>query len=168
MEEKGSGLTLYQLFLIIVFIVIAILLLYPVYEEAVNTASQKSTIKDMVIWSRAFSDYLLDHSALPPISGRLTFKRDVLEELSPYLEVIRLNDYWGNRFYIWTGLFCHKYGLIPDKQSYMIASFGRDRIKENWLYDPLHPAAGLYDVKAISDFDQDLVIYNGSLIRGPK
>ncbi|HAW57961.1 MAG TPA: hypothetical protein DCX03_02915 [Bacteroidales bacterium] len=168
MEEKGSSLTLYQLLLIIVFIVIAIVLLYPVYEKAVNTASQKSSIKDMVTWSRAFSDYLLEHSTLPAISGPLAFKKDVLEELSPYLEVIRLNDYWGNRFYIWTGLSCHQYGLVPGDQNYIVASFGRDRIKENWRYNPLLPAAGLYDIKAISDFDRDLIIYNGSLIRGPR
>lgn len=167
-SSKFPSIKISQLLLIIALLGTIAFLLYPPYQMAVNRASQKSTLKDMFDWSRALSSFLADHEYLPAMAGKLTFKREILKLFAPYLTYIRLNDYWGNRYFIWTGKNCHQYGIVPAENDYLIASFGKDRIKENWKYDPGQKVIGLYLVKDISDFNKDLIIYNAILIRGPR
>ena len=47
--------------------------------------------------------------------------------------------------------------------------YGRDGTAEAFTYDAATPDAGLYTInRRQSDFDKDIVNWNGSVIRGPR
>lgn len=171
MQPRNDGIlpegNILRFILLILFLGLIFLFSYPEIETVLNRSAQRSTLKDMLYWSRALHLYQTDHGSLPPMAGRLTFKKEILIPLSQYFTHIRLNDYWGNRMYIWTGRYANQYGIIPDERTFIIASFGKDRIKENWQFNPQNIESGLFIVRQPSDFNKDLIILNGLLIRGP-
>lgn len=172
MQPRNDGTlpegNILRFILLILFFGLISLYSYPEIEMALNRSAQRSTLKDMFLWSRALSLYQTDHSSLPPMAGRLTFKKEILNPLAPYLTYFRLTDYWGNRLYIWTSRHADQYGIIPDEKTFIIASFGKDRIKENWQFNSQDFKSGFFIVTQVSDFNKDLIILNGSLVRGPK
>jgi len=165
-----KGIAIYELILLILLLAVIAFLTVPIYSRAVQTATQKCTLRDMVRWSNAISAYISDNNAPPSNpAGRLTFKKLFIEQLVPYLEILRIKDWWGNSYFVYIGKTSNGYGIKPKSEyDYCLVSFAKEGIKENWVYDELLPSRGLYKVKTIKDFEKDLVIYNGRLIRGPE
>jgi len=165
-----KGIAIYELILLILLLAVIAFLTVPIYSRAVQTATQKCTLRDMVRWSNAISAYISDNNAPPSNpAGPLTFKKLFIKQLVPYLEILRINDWWGNSYFVYIGKTSNGYGIKPKSEyDYCLVSFAKEGIKENWVYDELLPSRGLYKVKTIKDFEKDLVIYNGRLIRGPE
>lgn len=165
-----KGIAVYELILLILLLAAIAFLIVPIYSKAVQTATQKCTLRDMVRWSNAISAYISDNNAPPSNpAGRLTFKKLFIEQLVPYLEILRIKDWWGNSYFIYVGKTSNGYGIRPESQyDFCIISFAKEGIKENWIYDGTSPLNGLYKVKMTEDFEKDIVIYNGRLVRGPE
>ena len=53
-------------------------------------------------------------------------------------------------------------------EDYLIVSTGKGGVRETWVYDPARPDAGLFAVEVPGDYEKDIVIWNGRLVRGPK
>jgi hypothetical protein len=84
--------------------------------------------------------------------------------------VIPLRDQWGTEFYIYTGTSANSnYGVSgAATDDFLISSRGRDKALESWTYVSASPEAGLFTITTASDFNRDLVSYNGAFIRGPR
>jgi len=167
--QKSKGLVIYEVILILIFTGLLLLLLFPVYKKAENKAAQKATIKDISIWARAIEDYLIDHQSAPTNpKGELSIKKQFIIDIAPYMKYLRFLDWWGNRLSIWIGRNNPKYGISFLKPTdFVIASFGRDGIKELWKFNPASPQQGWYKVKTLKDFNKDIVLFNGKFIRCP-
>jgi len=61
------------------------------------------------------------------------------------------------------------YGITePGSEDFLIASYGRDRTQEDdFAFNTLLPEEGYYFLKQMSDFNKDLVMWNGAWIRRP-
>ncbi len=51
---------------------------------------------------------------------------------------------------------------------FVIVSYGRKGVNENFVYVPATPDSGLFTVSGMADFEKDLMSWNGTWIRGPK
>lgn len=169
-HKKPKGIAVYELILLVLLLAAISSLIVPIYSKAFHTATQKCTLRDMVRWSNAISAYISDNNAPPSNpAGRLTFKKLFIEQLTPYLEILRIKDWWGNSYFVYIGKTSNGYGIKPKSEyDYCLVSFAKEGIKENWVYDETLPSRGLYKVETLRDFEKDLVIYNGRLIRGPE
>jgi len=169
-HKTPKGIAIYEIILLILLLAVIAFLTVPIYSRAVQTATQKCTLRDMVRWSNAITSYISDNG-VPPSNpaGRLTFKKLFIAQLAPYLELLRISDWWGNSYRIYIGRASNGYGItIQSDYDFCLVSFGKKGIKENWTYDETSPLKGLYKVNTIEDFEKDLVIYNGRLVRGPE
>ena len=168
--QKDKGLVIYEAFIILVLTVLLIINIIPIYEKAENRAALKSTMKDMTTWSRAIEEYRVEHQAAPANpNGTLSIKKQFIIDIAPYMKYLRFLDWWGNRLSIWIGSNNPKYGIyLSESTDYIIASFGRDGIKEHWKFNPSSPRQGLYKVKKLEDFNKDIVLFNGKFIRCPR
>jgi hypothetical protein len=110
-----------------------------------------------------------DHAKAPSNPfGVLHYKKQIIQDLMPYFRAIRIVDWWANPFWIWTGKGNDVYGLrTSDDRDFVMASFGRKRVKEDWSYDADHPESGCYEVRDRKDFERDIVMWNGRFIRCP-
>ena len=169
-SQKDKGIVIYEAIIILVLTGLLIINIIPSYKKAENRAAQKSTMKDMTTWSRAIEDYFVDHHAAPANpNGALLIKKQFIIDIAPYMKYLRFLDWWGNRLSIWIGCNNPKYGIYLSKPTdFIIASFGRDGIKELWKFNPSFPLQGLYKVKKLEDFNKDIVLFNGKFIRCPR
>ncbi|MGB4703755.1 MAG: hypothetical protein WBI18_01570, partial [Candidatus Saccharicenans sp.] len=93
-----------------------------------------------------------------------------------YLKVFPIKDQWGNPFYVYTRDACNgNYGsaLTEDEtwgdDDYVVASNGRDGGEgPTYKYKVTNPSAGLYEVGAMKDFNEDIVNWNGNIVVGPR
>jgi len=164
-------LKLYELLLLILLIVLLLYLLTPVYITAVNKAAQKGTMKDMTRWSRAIQLYYLEHNTPPKNpAGPLSFNKETIWQLTPYLDLIRSDDWWGTPYRIWIGKGITKYGITTTKTNdFIISSFGKDKLMEFWQHDTHQKErAQYYKIRNYKDFNKDIIIYNGKFVRCPK
>jgi hypothetical protein len=150
--------------------VAGVLVLYPAAERAYAAATRRSTMADMRIWAKAIESYIADHGAAPPNpNGEVTFKKPLVAALLPYLERLRTADWWGFHYLIWTGGGGFESGLArTSPRDYVILSRGKGGQREAWRYDPADPEAGLYETRALDDFENDLILWNGRPVRWPK
>jgi hypothetical protein len=142
----------------------------PLHDRARDAASLASTLADMRGWNRAFQAYIAAKGAAPdsPL-GPMVFKKRIVEELAPYMDQYRTLDWWGYNYRIWTGPGALEYGIrLEGARDYLLTSTGKGGIRETWTYDPARPEAGLYDISAPEDYEKDVVIWNGRLVRGPR
>jgi len=167
---ETKGFTISEFLVSLIFIAIIIALLIPLFTVARERATQKSTLLDMQKWAEAISSYIADHSIVPTNPyGRLNHKKEIIGELSPYLEIIRNVDWWGYPYRIWTGKGVTQYGITTeDEKEFIIASVGRKGYMEGWRYNPENPKQGFFVVNKLEDFEKDLVIWNNRFIRCPK
>ena len=167
---KTKGFTVGEFLVSLIFIAIIIALLIPLFTTARERAAQKSTLLDMQKWAEAMSSYIADYSIAPTNpQGRLNYEKAILDELSPYSNIISIVDWWGYPYRIWTGKGITRYGITTeDEKEFIIASVGRKGYLENWRFDPKSPEQGFFFVNKIEDFEKDLVIWNNRFIRCPK
>jgi hypothetical protein len=134
------------------------------------TEKVKIAATEIMIIATALVDYVTDH-------GEFNFERspfiredsDKYKALCPfYVESLPLSDPWGKSYWVLCGkdMDGSLYGIpAGTKDEFLIFSYGRDGIMEDWVYDPKNGAAGLYEG---NDPDKDIVLFNGTFIRAPK
>ncbi len=139
--------------------------------ELAEKDRQLMTMKDISLINDVLSDCVTDYGIPPKQAGQYERKSEFDKAVSPfYIKTLPVKDGWGNGFYVYTGLACNGiYDGIKGctKKDYIVISFGRDGKKENWKYNPKDPEAGLYELTSDKDFDKDLIVWNGNLIRAP-
>ena len=168
--SRKKGFTVAELVLLAAVLAVLLAVFIPVYIRAKERATQKYTMADMHMWGEAITSYISDNS-IAPTNPRdvLTYKKPIIKELSPYLKAIRIVDWWGHPFRIWTRKGVKQYGIITNSEKdFIIASFGRMGLQEGWRYDPENPEAGFFEIKDFEDFDSDLVMFNNRFIRSPR
>ena len=167
---KKNGFTVWELILSLVILGILLAVLIPLYLTAKERAAQKSTMADMQMWGEAMALYIEENSVAPTNPrGSLHYKKLIIKELTPYLEAIRIVDWWGHAFYVWTRKAENWYGIpTTTDKDFIISSCGKEGLQEGWKYEPENPESGYFEIKKYKDFEKDLVLWNNKFIRCPR
>lgn len=169
-SNGADGIPVRTLILYLVAAILLLFLLIPFYQKAKNTATLRSTLADMRMWEKAIKDYISDFGSAPTNpNGKINYKKPILRELMPYLKRIRISDWWGSSYWIWTGAGVEKYGIrTAGPEDFIIVSLGRKGIRDNWKFDPRRPQEGFFECRSPRDFEKDIVLWNGRIVRGPR
>lgn len=132
---------------------------------------QKTAMLDIITISTALADFVTDNGSAPKQEGLYSEDSSFYLALSPfYIKELPIKDPWGNNYRAYCGLACTgKFGISGAMtDDFIIASYGKDGEKEIWEFNAMNPEGGIFVVKDASDFDKDLVMWNGSWIRAPR
>jgi len=165
------GFTLIELLIVVAIIGILAALLIPNALTAIQKAKQKSTMKDIATISTSIADYVTDHGIAPTQDGTYDATTAFYDDISPfYVKVLPITDQWGTNFYIYCGLAADgNYGVTgAGTDDFVVVSLTRDKSAETFSFNEDDPEAGLFIVDSMADFNNDLVMWNGSWIRAPK
>lgn len=121
---------------------------------------------------------MTDKGNAPEHTGQLTGGTDalVLALQGFYLKVFPTKDQWGNFYVINTrDAITSEFGIalaedeVPGDDDFVVASYGRDGEEgPTYAYEVTDPSAGLYEVGAMKDFNEDIVNWNGNMVVGPR
>ncbi len=169
MKINSKGFTLIELLIVIAIVGILATIVIPNVSVAINRSKQKSTMNDIKTISTAVADFVTDNGIAPDQDGTYDASTAFYKSISPlYIKSLPIKDQWGNPFRIWTGPNATQYGISsPQADDFLVASFGRDNQQDSFSFDPKSPNAGFYTLKKMSDFNNDLVMWNGSWIHCP-
>jgi general secretion pathway protein G len=169
MLNKERGFTLIELLIVVAIIGFLSALLIPNAVTAIQKAKQKKTMKDLVTISTAIADYVTDNGQAPTQDGTYDTSAGFYTGLSPfYIKAMPITDQWGNSFYAYGGSACDgNYGITgAAADDFVVASYGRDKTREAFTFAATAPEAGLFTISEMIHFNYDLVVWNGSWIRG--
>jgi len=171
MLKKQRGFTLIELLIVVAIIGLLSALLIPNAITAIQKAKQKETMRSILTISTAIADYVTDNGSAPTQDGTYDTSAGFYTAISPfYIKVLPLTDQWGNSFYAYGGSDCDgNWGVTgAAADDFVVASYGRDKLLEGFSFAASAPEAGLFTVTAMTHFNYDLVMWNGSWIRGWK
>ncbi len=132
-------------------------------------SKQIESMKDITVIATSIADYVTDNGIPPKQDGIYDEKSEFYQALSPfYVYVLPITDSWGNQFRVYCGEACNgHYGISGSaSDDFVVVSYGRDGKKDDWKFDASLPGAGLFVTKSVEDADKDLVMWNGSWIKG--
>jgi type II secretion system protein G len=170
MKKKIKGFTLIELLISVAIIGLLAAMFVPNALTAIHKSKQKSTMRDIRTISVAITDYVTDNGRTPTQDGTYDGSSAFYNLITPfYIKTLPFNDKWGNAYRVWCGSAASEYGisgaLVDD---FLVASFGRDKAQEGFTFDESSFGAGIFQVFSISDFDKDLIMWNGNWIRYPR
>jgi prepilin-type N-terminal cleavage/methylation domain-containing protein len=179
MLKKAKGFTLIELLIVVAIVSILSMLVIPNAVVAIQKAKQKQTMKQIVGLATACADYVTSVGYAPDSgnqSGPLQHGSNFISSISPtFLKVCPLDDQWGNPFLVYAGKAVASVYDIPAEDigddDFLIVSLGRDGKdggNESFTYQANNPEAGMYRIKSIADFDNDLVNLNGAWLHAPR
>lgn len=176
--QKRKGFTLIELLIVVAIIGILAALLIPNIITAMQKAKQKSTMKGIATISTALANYATDNGQVPANSSQLTGADDAfIANISPfYVQRPPWADEWGHGYYIYTQDTAASNPFnaqIPGDEvgsdSFIVGSSGRNTATtDSGSYTTATPEGGLYVVNSMASFNNELVMYNGSWIIGPR
>ena len=171
MFKRSKGFTLIELLIVVAIIGILAALLIPSAMNAMQRARQKGTMKDITTIAGYLMDYTVSNGSAPAWDGSAyTRTSSVYTDLVPfYAKAIPFNDQWGNSFVIqsgstFTGGWC---GITPSAgttDDFAVGSPGRN---SDFSFDFSSTGADFYTVDDMTDYDNDLVSWNGQFVCRP-
>jgi len=146
----------------------------PIQEDPEITElkeKQKYTMMEIAMITTALADYVTDNGVPPKQDGPYDENLEFIKALSPfYVRNLPVHDGWFGPYRVYCGEACNgKYGISGcGADDFVVVSYGRDRKKEDFEFNPSNPEAGLFDIESADDFDKDLIMWNGSWVRAPR
>jgi len=128
----------------------------------------RTAMKEISTISTALADYITDKAMPPVASGVYDETGQLYKSLCPsYLKTLPIKDPWGNNYLVYCGKEIDgQYGITGSaSDDFLVVSYGKDGVRDTWLYNTSDPASGLYNE---NNGISDLVNLNGSFIRGPR
>src|SRR4030043_1616742 len=173
MNKQSRGFTLIKVLIVTAIIGILAALFIPQVLAALQKAKQKGTMQDMNGIAKSMIDYITDKGCAPEQSGPMIPGSSFIEELNPfYLKTMPMIDQWGTAFQVYCGTAIESAGVggvtASGPDDFIIVSFGRDRLKTPFDFNPMDPQGSYFELTALPSFNQDLIIWNGSWIHVPK
>jgi prepilin-type N-terminal cleavage/methylation domain-containing protein len=172
-HRAPDGFTLIEMLIVVAVLGVLVLILLPMYNGALQKSKQKGTMAEINSLAKAVMAYITDHDSAPANpGGEIRSCPQFIREVSPYhIMTVPVFDQWHGPMQAWTGIAIGgEFGIRPEAVSgddFIIASWGRDRSSEDFVYDEEAPANGFYPLSVIGDFDKDLILWNGQWIRVP-
>jgi prepilin-type N-terminal cleavage/methylation domain-containing protein len=169
-KKKIKGFTLIELLISVAIIGILVAAFVPNALTAIHKSKQKSTMRDIRTIALAITDYVTDNGRAPAQDGTYDGSSPFYFLITPfYVKTLPFNDKWGNGYRVWCGSAVSEYGISGAlTDDFLVASFGRDRTQEGFTFNENSFGAGIFQVVSMSDFDKDLIMYNGNWIRYPR
>lgn len=169
-KKRIKGFTLIELLITVAIIGILVAAFVPNALTAIHKSKQKSTMRDIRTIGVAITDFVTDNGRAPTQDGTYDGSSPFYFLVTPfYVKTLPFNDKWGNGYRVWCGSAASEYGISGSlNDDFLIASFGRDRTQEGFTFDESAFGAGIFQVSSMSDFDKDLIMYNGNWIRYPR
>jgi len=170
MFKRSKGFTLIELLIVVAIIGILAALLIPNAMSAMQRARQKGTMKDLSTVATYLMDYTTDRGSSPAWDGTAyTNTSTVYTDLVPlYAKAIPSNDQWGHTIAIYSGSDWSAawLGMTPTtgNDDFAVGSSGRDTA---WTFDFSTAGADFYTIEAMTDFNNDLVSWNGQFVCRP-
>jgi len=150
-----KGFTLIELLIVVAIIGIIAAIAIPNLLVALQKGKQKATMGDLKSVGNAIESYIVDWSFAP--QGATTLAGLDQGWFRPfYIKILPLIDGWGTGFLYESGA-----APGPTQDAYSVQSNGRDKTDDNM-------AIGEYDVRALTDFDNDIIYSNGQFTVGPR
>lgn len=172
MIKRSKGFTLIELLIVVAIIGILAALLIPNAMTAMQRARQKGTMKDITTIATFLMDYTTDRGSAPGWDGSAyTNSSSLYSDLVPlYAKAIPANDQWGNAFVIhsgsdWSAAWLGMTPASGSSDEFAVGSPGRNT---TFAFDYSTAGASYYSIDAMSDFDNDLVSWNGQFVCSPR
>ncbi len=175
MPKKNHGFTLIELIVVVAIIGILAAFIVPQVATKMQEGRQKATMTDIKTIATAILTYITEYDEAPALGmqeGPLTPGNEFIEIITlKYLQDCPVTDRWGNPYVIYTGNSVASFpGFIPDminQGDFLIVSYGRFGESDGFTFDPNDRQAGMYQSITKADYENDLINWNGSWIRGP-
>lgn len=176
---KNRGFSLIELLVVVAVVGILTAISVPNALLAIQKAKQRETMKDIVGIATAVADYITGAEEAPDSgnqSGPLLADSDFVKAISPsYIRKCPVRDRWGFNFRVYSGSAVASVYSIPAEDigpdDFLIVSLGRDGLDggtKTFTYSPEDLPSGLYEMKSIPDFNNDLVNLNGTWLHAPR